>query len=312
MSPRGRRRRPAGRGNLDFGDITFGDKTSTPPPTAAWSSTATTTATSLTDGSVKQVGDDNTRQHRRHRRRRRARNVRSCGNGQRRRGQLARETGGGDVIHGQRGAGRQDRRHRHQRWRCGRRQRWPWRRHPHRWWGRRRRCDRWVRRRGGHRSDADTTHHQPPAATSPTSKPMVATSPAASMQATTTTRRTATTPTTRRTTADDRRSTTRFTTTDRHPPGCGRRPVLTDRYNAIAQLAGTDLDPRQLARLPLSERRQHKRDTMTQPNDPRKVKVIVELIDHTEQDRRGSTTAAIWPSGWPRPRSGSATRRSAW
>ena len=40
---------------------------------------------------------------------------------------------------------------------------------------------------------------------------------------------------------------------------------------------------------------------MTQPNDPRKVKVIVELIDHTHQDRRYSTNATTWWSGWAGP-----------
>ena len=50
---------------------------------------------------------------------------------------------------------------------------------------------------------------------------------------------------------------------------------------------------------------------MTQPNDPRKVKVIVELIDHSTKIA-APTTAAIWSSGWPWPRSGSPIRRSGW
>ena len=50
---------------------------------------------------------------------------------------------------------------------------------------------------------------------------------------------------------------------------------------------------------------------MTQPNDPRKVKVIVELIDHTSKIA-DANDVAIWSSAWPGPRSASATRRSGW
>ena len=64
-------------------------------------------------------------------------------------------------------------------------------------------------------ADANHDHHRT-AATSPTSKPMVATSPAASTQATTTTRRTATTPTTRRTTATTTIDNSVHETTDIH------------------------------------------------------------------------------------------------
>src|SRR6201991_3046886 len=41
--------------------------------------------------------------------------------------------------------------------------------------------------------------------------------------------------------------------------------------------------PATLARLPLVHRSRRKKDAMTQPNDPRKVKVIVELIDHSSR-----------------------------
>ena len=76
------------------------------------------------------------------------------------------------------------------------------------------------------------------------------------------------------------------------------------------RLAGTPLrGPRQFARLPLIPADSTRRAAVTQPNDPRKVKVIVELIDHSTRIagdyERGDLVERL--AG---PRSGSATRRS--
>ena len=63
-----------------------------------------------------------------------------------------------------------------------------------------------------------------------------------------------------------------------------RRHLLTDRQPNSAAGGDQPHGPRQFARLPLNQRRRrNRRDTMTQPNDPRKVKVIVELIDHSSK-----------------------------
>ena len=97
---------------------------------------------------------------------------------------------------------------------------------------------------------------------------------------------------------------------DTHVDTTRRRPVLIDTHNHIAQLAGIVIRSPPVG---TSTVVRAARGTMTQPDDPRKVKVIVELIDHTSDDRRRSTTAAIWSSA-PGGGQGAdhATRRSGW
>jgi hypothetical protein len=218
--------------NLDFGDVTFGDKTTNTADHGGVVVNGDNDGDILTDGSVKQDGDHN--------------NANTgdidagdhspviVGNGNDVEDN-SQETGGGDIIQGNEGpvvktgdidtsgggASGGDGGHGGGILTGGGATAAP----------------RQVGPAAGWSSLLRKPRPPPPAATSPTSKPMVATSPATSMQATTTTRRTATTPTTRRTTATTT-STTRFT----RPPTSTRvwTSTCSDREVQRNSAAGGD------------------------------------------------------------------------